>query len=239
MQASRAYRTGLDVQRAEPGIWIGWDLAMGERAAAAQRLGREQPPRGDVAVAALLKPVDEAPILVRRQCVPCRVQCRNRRSKSHPDFSDFSDDVSSMSAWQESHGVSRGGVSPSPRLPVSPVSLSGHSKGRTNSSAPSVREQSRNCMFFACFLGVFWGIFGAVPARCVLSLAPLCRYPTNTHPNPLQNPLGVWGRITCNAVIGVKFAGLIGQIYGGVYQACMGGGYQACMGGRGRCVCLL
>ena len=32
-----------------------------------------------------------------------------------------------------------------------------------------------------------------------LSLAPLCRYP-NTHPNPLQNPLGV-----CVAVYTILF----------------------------------
>ena len=29
-----------------------------------------------------------------------------------------------------------------------------------------------------------------MPARCVLSLAPLCRYP-NTHPIPFKPPLGV------------------------------------------------
>ena len=39
------------------------------------------------------------------------------------------------------------------------------------------------------FLTIYRPFFGCAH-RCVLRLAPLCRYP-NTHPNPLQNPIGV------------------------------------------------
>ena len=60
--------------------------------------------------------------------------------------------------------------------------------------------------------------------RCVLSLAPRCRY-SNTHPNPLQNPLGVcvpvytncWARSTATRCV-CSASEVVGEIAGGATQ---------------------
>jgi len=56
------------------------------------------------------------------------------------------------------------------------------------------------------FLTIYRPFFGCAH-RCVLRLAPLCRYP-NTHPNPLQNPLGV-------CVPAYKFSKILTGLAGG------------------------
>ena len=66
----------------------------------------------------------------------------------------------------------------------------------------------------------------AVPTVVFLSLAPLCRYP-NTHPNPLQNPLGV-----CVPVYKLRMTSQKGPK--GLFLAFLAGWIQPDNGGRYR-----